>query len=286
MYRRNQFELAPFQKKAINSPDIAYHASGELKFYSDIPQFDNYSDIVLNHLSEEKQRELIHGYYAATSYVDAQVMQLLDELDRLKIRDNTIIVLWGDHGWHLGDHGLWNKHTNFEQAARVPLLMSVPGKAAGIRPTGLSEFVDIFPTLCDLANLPIPKYLDGISLVPAINNPAVALRDYALSQYPRGKDKMGYSIRTDRFRYTEWFSGGFLTNKKYDPSLVITSELYDYQSDPLETENLADNPKYQQEKLRLKKMFTECMKREFEGCAKYAEIADYREPENTSSKKN
>ncbi len=286
MYRRNQFELAPFQKKAINSPDIAYHASGELKFYSDIPQFDNYSDIVLNHLSEEKQRELIHGYYAATSYVDAQVMQLLDELDRLKIRDNTIIVLWGDHGWHLGDHGLWNKHTNFEQAARVPLLMSVPGKAAGIRPTGLSEFVDIFPTLCDLANLPIPKYLDGISLVPAINNPAEALRDYALSQYPRGKDKMGYSIRTDRFRYTEWFSGGFLTNKKYDPSLVITSELYDYQSDPLETENLADNPKYQQEKLRLKKMFTECMKREFEGCAKYAEIAEYREPENTSSKKN
>jgi len=285
IYRRDQFELAPFQKKALNSPDLAYHVSGELKNYSDIPQFDNYSENELDHLSAEKQRELIHGYYAAISYMDAQVVQLLNELDRLKIRENTIIVLWGDHGWHLGDHGLWNKHTNFEQATRVPLLMSVPGKKAGVKAIGTCEFVDIFPTLCDLNSLPIPKYLDGISLVPAINNPVTELREYAFSQYPRGKDKMGYSIRTNRFRYTEWFSGGLLTNKKYDSNLVIASELYDYQNDPLETENLAENPKYQQDKLRLKNMFTDCMKREFRSCTQFTELADYHEAENVTSKK-
>jgi arylsulfatase A-like enzyme len=286
MYKRNQFELAPFQKKATNSPDLAYHASGELKFYNDIPPFDSYSEDELKHLPDEKQLELIHGYYAATSYMDAQVMKLLEELDRLKIRENTIIVLWGDHGWHLGDHGLWNKHSNFEQAARVPLIMSVPGKPAGIRANGMCEFVDVFPTLCDLTKLPIPKYLDGISLVSAINNPAVKLREYALSQYPRGKDKMGYSIRTDRFRYTEWFSGGFLTNKEYGPNLVIAAELYDYQNDPLETKNLIDDPNYQQDILGLKKMFAACMQREYEGCAQYSKIADYKTPENTSLKKN
>jgi arylsulfatase A-like enzyme len=286
MYRRNQFEPAPFQKKAINSPDIAYHASGELKFYNDIPPFDSYSEDELKHLPDEKQLEVIHGYYAAISYMDAQVMKLLEELDRLKIRENTIIVLWGDHGWHLGDHGLWNKHSNFEQAARVPLIMSVPGKPAGIRASGMCEFVDVFPTLCDLTNLPIPKYLDGISLVPAINNPSAELRAYALSQYPRGNDKMGYSIRTERYRYTEWFAGGFLTNKKYDPNLVIATELYDYQNDPLETKNLIDDPNYRQDILRLKNRFAECMKREYEGCTQYSLMADYRIPENTNLKKN
>jgi len=176
LYDRNKFELAPFQKKALNSPDIAYHRSGELKGYTDIPQFESYSEKELDHLPADKQRELIHGYYAATSYMDAQVLKLLEELDRLGIRKNTIIVLWGDHGWHLGDHGLWNKHTNFEQATRVPLLMSIPGMNSAIKPTTLCEFVEIFPTLCELANIPVPAYLDGISLVPAVNNPSAELR--------------------------------------------------------------------------------------------------------------
>lgn len=285
LYQREQFELAPFQKKARNSPDLAYHTSGELKNYSDIPQFDNYSENELEHLPAEKQRELIHGYYAAISYMDAQVVQLLNELDRLKIRENTIIVLWGDHGWHLGDHGLWNKHTNFEQATHVPLLMSVPGKKAGIRPVTTCEFVDIFPTLCDLNHLPVPKYLDGLSLVPAINNPAANLREYAFSQYPRGKDKMGYSIRTNRFRYTEWLAGGFRTDQKYDPKLVIASELYDYKNDPLETENLADRAEYKQDKLAIKNLFDDCMKHEFKSCAHYTSLADYQEAVDVSQKK-
>jgi arylsulfatase A-like enzyme len=285
LYRRDQFELAPFQKKALNSPDVAYHVSGELKNYSDIPQFDNYSENELNHLSAEKQRELIHGYYAAISYMDAQIVQLLNELDRLKIRDNTIIVLWGDHGWHLGDHGLWNKHTNFEQATHTLRMMSVPGKKPGTKPVTLCEFVDVFPTLCDLTSLPVPNYLDGKSLVPAINNPEAELREYAFSQYPRGKDIMGYSIRTGRFRYTEWLSGGFRTNQKYDKSLVIAREMYDYEKDPLETENILDKSLYQKDKIRMEQLFNDCMKREYRTCTDYTKLADYRNPVNVNPEK-
>jgi arylsulfatase A-like enzyme len=285
LYNRDEFEVAPFQKKALNSPDIAYHVSGELKTYSDIPQFDSYSNNELNHLSVEKQKELIHGYYAAISYTDAQIAQLLDELDRLKIRENTIIVLWGDHGWHLGDHGLWNKHTNFEQATHTLLMMSVPGKKEGIRTSTLCEFVDIFPTLCDLNDLPVPKYLDGKSLVPAINNPNADIRDYAFSQYPRGNDKMGYSIRTSRFRYTEWMAGHFTTVMTYDKNLVIAREMYDYQKDPLETENVLNKPEYKQEQNELERLFKESMQREYRTCQKYSEMADYHEPVNTNLQK-
>jgi len=285
LYQRNEFEVAPFQKKALNSPDIAYHRSGELKSYTDIPQFESYSENELDHLPVDKQKELIHGYYAAISYMDAQLQQLLNELDRLGIRKNTIIVLWGDHGWHLGDHGLWNKHTNFEQATHTLLMMSVPGKKTGINPTTTCEFVDVFPTLCELNNLPIPGYLDGKSLVAAIDNPAAELREYAFSQYPREKDKMGYSIRTKRFRYTEWLSNGFRTNKPYDPKLVVARELYDYEKDPMETENVIDKPSYQNDKLRMENLFKDAIKREFETCANYSKLADYREAIPTDLKK-
>jgi len=284
LYKRDEFEVSAYQKKALNSPDIAYHNSGELRNYSDIPLFDSYSEKELDHLPIDKQKELIHGYYAAMSYTDAQILQLLNELDRLDIRKNTIIVLWGDHGWHLGDHGLWNKHTNFEQATHTLMMMSIPGKKAGIRPVTMSEFVDIFPTLCELSNLPIPKYLDGVSLVPAINNPATELREYALSQYPREKGKMGYSIRTKRFRYTEWLSENFRTNTAYDPKLIVARELYDYEKDPLETENVLNKPEYQKNKIRIEQLFKDCMQREFNGCTEYSKMADYHEPINTSTK--
>jgi iduronate 2-sulfatase len=281
LYDRNKFELAPFQKKALNSPDIAYHRSGELKGYTDIPQFESYSEKELDHLPADKQRELIHGYYAAMSYMDAQVVKLLEELDRLGIRKNTIVVLWGDHGWHLGDHGLWNKHTNFEQATHAPLLMSIPGMSSGIKPTTLCEFVDIFPTLCELSSLPIPAYLDGISLVPAVKNPTAELRTYAFSQYPREKDKMGYSIRTKRFRYTEWVTNNYRTWLPYDQKNVIARELYDYEKDPLETENLVDKPEYKQYQIEMQKLFGESMQRELNSHNNYVKIADFKDPIST-----
>jgi arylsulfatase A-like enzyme len=279
LYDRNKIEIAPFQKKAANSPDEAYHVSGELKSYTDIPQFDSYSEKELDHLSPDKQKELIHGYYAAMSYTDAQILELLKELDRLGIRENTIIVLWGDHGWHLGDHGLWNKHTNFENATHTLLMMSVPGTKAGVKPVTLCEFTDVYPTLCDLTKIPAPKYLDGISLAPAINHPEVQLRDYAFSQYPRSNGKvMGYSIRTARFRYTEWMTDNYRTNLPYDKKYVIASEMYDYEKDPLEKVSIIDKPEYQKDKKNMEKLFVESMQREYNSCAAYSKIADFKEP--------
>ena len=285
-YDRNEFEVAPYQKKALNSPDIAYHNSGELKNYSDIPVFDNFSENDLDHLPIDKQKELIHGYYAAVSYTDAQIEQLLNELDRLGIRQNTIIVLWGDHGWHLGDHGLWNKHTNFEQATHALMMMSVPGMKQGIKPVATSEFVDIFPTLCDLVSIPKPKYIDGVSLVPSIKDPAHSGRDYAFSQYPRGNDIMGYSIRTKRFRYTVWLNKGFRTNITYNPKYVIASELYDYEKDPLEKENVLARPEYQNDKTAMEKLFMNCMDREFRSNVAFAKIADFKVPIITKTKED
>jgi len=279
LYDRNKFEIAPFQKKAANSPDIAYHVSGELKSYTDIPQFDSYSEKELDHLPVDKQKELLHGYYAAMSYTDAQILQLLQELDRLKIRDNTIIVLWGDHGWHLGDHGLWNKHTNFEEATNAFLMMSVPGSKPGIRPITLCEFTDVYPTLCDLIKVPVPKYLDGISLAPAIYHPESQLREYAFSQYPReGAKVMGYTIRTNRFRYTEWMKDGYRTNLPYDKKYVMAREMYDYEKDPLEKVSIIDKAEYTQEQGNLEKLFQESMQREYKSCTEYGKLADFKEP--------
>lgn len=281
LYQREEMPLAPYQKKAKGSPDIAYHNSGELKSYTDIPQFDSWSEEELKHLSVDKQKELIHGYYAAVSYMDAQVQKLLDALDRLGIADNTIVIFWGDHGWHLGDHGLWNKHTNFENATHVPMLMRVPGMKQGIQVQGLCEFVDIFPTLCDLTGLAIPDWLDGESLVPALKSPDRKLREYAFSQYPRTKKIMGYSIRTDNMRYTEWFDSGYNTSEPYDPKRVIGREMYDYENDPLETENVIGKASYAKQQKRMEKLFREAMAREHAQCLRFAERADYHDPINT-----
>lgn len=274
LYSRENFSLAPFQKKALNSPELAYHNSGELRNYSDIPVFDNYSEEELEHLSVEKQKELIHGYYAAVSYADAQVLSLLEELDRTGLRKNTIIVLWGDHGWHLGDHGLWNKHTNFEQAAHVPLIFSVPGMKKGIATEAISEFTDVFPTLCDLCRVNIPRHLDGKSLVPVMKNPRKAVRQFAMSQYPRGK-VMGYSIRTRELRYTVWLSDNFRTWMPFDEKHIVAIELYDYLADPLETENMVDNPLYSEKRQLMENLFLGCMKRELASNEEYSETARF-----------
>jgi arylsulfatase A-like enzyme len=162
--------IAPFQEHAKNSPLIAYHQSGELRNYPDITEFTTLStDSLRIGLKLEKQKELVHGYYASVSYMDAQVGILLNTLESLGTLNNTIIVLWGDHGWHLGDHDLWHKHTVFEQATRTPLLIASPGIKAG-KTDSQSEFVDVFPTICNLAGLPIPKQLDGKSLKPLMLN--------------------------------------------------------------------------------------------------------------------
>lgn len=258
LYNREKISLASWQKKSINSTDIAYHNSGELRNYSDIiPSKDNnaINDDLL-HLPDDKQRLLIHGYYACISYIDAQIGKLTDALIENGLDKNTVIVIWGDHGWHLGDHSLWNKHSNFEQAVRAPLLFYVPGITNGKKYVQPVEFVDIFPTLCELAGIKISSYLDGKSLVPVLNNNDYKIKDFSISQYPRGPGKgaretMGYSLRNNQFRFTEWVGNYFNTAKPFNEKDIKALELYDLVNDPNETTNIVNDPKMKKVVLRL-----------------------------------
>lgn len=256
LYKREDMPIASFQEHSKNGPLIAYHQSGELRNYLDIPEFATLpSDSLRIGLKIEKQRELIHGYYAAISYLDAQVGVLLNTLESLGTLDNTIIVLWGDHGWHLGDHDLWHKHTNFEEATRAPLIIAGPGIKSGIT-SSLTEFVDVFPTICDLAGVSIPKNLDGKSLKPLMLKNTASVKDFSISQYPRKLKKlqiaklgytdanmMGYSLRTDKYRYTIWMNS-FTSKQAFNESQVYASELYDYVKDPLEKVNVVNDKNY------------------------------------------
>lgn len=236
LYSRDDMPLATFRRRAENSPGFAYHKCGELQLYSDIPELISFSDIDNVVIPDSKARELIHGYYAAISYIDAQIGKVLDELERMGMADNTIIVFWGDHGWHLGDHGLWNKHTNFEHATRVPLMVSLPGQKGMRTVENPVEFLSVYPTLCSVAGLPVPAGLDGENLqdVVAPGSSALPSKPYAVSQYPR-VGKMGYSIRDNRYRYTVWVDW---RDRKLNPDKVYAEELYDYVSDPDETVSL------------------------------------------------
>jgi arylsulfatase A-like enzyme len=176
-------------------------------------------------------------------------------LDSLGTLNNTIIVLWGDHGWHLGDHDLWEKHTNLEQATRAPLIIAAPGMKPG-NSNALSEHLDIFPTLCDLASVPVPSHLHGKSLKPVMQNKKAEVNQFAISQYPRKLSKeemkkknytsnsmMGYSMRTSKYRFTIWMND-FTTNTPFAENKVYASELYDYDADPLEKQNVVNDKAY------------------------------------------
>ena len=228
MYPKDKVKISPADNPypPKDCPSIALTNWGELRAYTDIPD--------VGPLTEEEARDLKYAYYAAASYTDAQIGRVLDELDKLGLKDKTVIVLWGDHGWHLGEHSLWCKHTNFEIATNAPLIFSAPGqKNPGAKTENLAEFVDIYPTLCDLAGLPAPKGVEGTSLKPVMDNPKRPWKQAAFSQYPRPGNVMGYTMRTDRHRYTEWTKAGS------DP---VGVELYDYEKDPQGNVNIAGLP--------------------------------------------
>ena len=229
LYDPEDIELPDQDTPPEGAADIALTEWGELRAYSLIPSQGNVSDTMARHL--------IHGYRACVSYTDAQIGKVLDKLDQLKLRENTIVILWGDHGWKLGDYGDWCKHTNFELDTRSPLLISVPGmEAAGQKTTALVEFVDIYPSLCELAGLPLPGHLQGKSFAPLLNDPNQVWKQVALSQYPRQNGEvMGYSVRTERYRYTRW---------QDTTGTVVAQELYDHQNDPIAYQNLVGNAKY------------------------------------------
>ena len=207
-----------FQPK--DAPDAAIHNWGELRQYHGIPKDGP--------LSDEMARTLIHGYYACTSYTDAQIGRVLNELDRLGLRDDTIVVLWGDHGWNLGEHTLWCKHCHFKTSLRAPLIVSAPGIKGGVKTGGLTEFVDIYPSLCELASLPAPEHVEGRSFVPLLKDPKRPGKKVIYSRYSNGQ-----SVRTDRYCYTEWARA----NGK-----VRARMLYDEQLDPGENVNISERP--------------------------------------------
>jgi iduronate 2-sulfatase len=232
LYDPVSLPLPKFEELPADAPSVAGKRGGEISNYKPVPTDRNAT------FANELKRKLIHGYYASTSFVDAQIGKVIDELDRLALADNTIVVLWGDHGFHLGDLGVWTKHTNYEQANRIPILISAPGVTKpGSSTKQLAESVDLFPTLAELAGLPAPKGpqpIDGVSLVSVLKNPAARVRDHAYHAYP--KQKLGRAIRTERYRLVEW--------RAFSESAEAAEyELYDYETDPLETRNLAaDKP--------------------------------------------
>jgi iduronate 2-sulfatase len=268
LYDRSKIKLAQFVDKAAGSPDFAYHNAGELRSYAaDIKPLDDKQNTLK--LSEEKQKELLHGYYACISYTDAQIGKLINALKANGLDKNTIVVLIGDHGWHLGDHSQWCKHSNFEQAVKVPMIVKIPGVSKGQKNNNLVELVDLYPTLCNATNLKAEKYLDGQNLIPTIKNPNVKTKGFSISQYPRGfggdpRGIMGYSIRTNQYRFTQWIGDKFTTAQMFDEKKVKAIELYDYINDPLETKNLANEPAMKFEVLKLSQMLNSYYQLQFE----------------------
>lgn len=228
LYDPATIDAPDFEEFPQGAPSFVGNGSGELRAYAEIPK--------RGPIPAETARRLRHGYYAAASYADAQIGVILDALEREGLMDDTVIVLWGDHGYQLGEHGLWTKHTNFEAAVRAPLVISAPvQRGPGQRSLALAEFVDIYPTLAEVCGLPVPSGLDGVSLRPVLDDPSARVREVAISQYPRqaeGRKLMGYSIRDDRWRLTVW--------RDRDDGAVVARELYDEQGDPDETVNMAD----------------------------------------------
>lgn len=219
------------------APPFALNDMFELACYQGFSQISRPTE---GGLPEAQARLLKHGYYACTSFIDAQVGLLLAELDRLKLRENTIIVIWGDHGWKLGEHRAWCKQTNYEVDTRAPLIIAVPGgHAPGSSQPALVECVDIYPTLCELAGLAVPQGLEGLSMMPLLSGQARSWKIAAFSQFPRGFQGriMGRSIRTERFRLVEW--RGWIDGR------FIAREVYDHETDPGENVNIAGLPENQ-----------------------------------------
>ncbi len=233
LYDRNAIEPAPNPYPPKGAPNYATYNWNDLRHYYGIPD--------VGPVSAEQARDLKWAYYACVSFVDAQIGRLLNELDRLGLRQKTIVALWGDHGWQLGEHGMWDKHSNYETSTRIPLIVSAPGFKPG-RSRALVESVDLYSTLAELAGLPLDSGLEGHSFVPLLKNPDRPWKTAAFSEYQRvipgyGKISrgMGYSMRTDRWRYTEWRVPG---------TDFLERELYDHQTDPQEDVNLANLADY------------------------------------------
>ncbi len=231
--------------------------SGELNIYHGIAQYRNQG-----YLPDDLARNLIHGYYASVSMMDAQVGKLLDALEKAGLRENTIVVLWGDHGWKLGEYGMWSKHSNSELDTRSPLIISAPGFPKEKTTQSVVELIDVYPTLCDLAGIEKPTHLQGESLVPILKDQKAKIKEVAMSQYPRGKKLdtdstkraiMGYSITDGHYRFIRW-------QQYKNPKKVVSRELYDHSSSRVAAKNLVGTKEYEKDVQRMDKLLDEVLK--------------------------
>ena len=235
LYGRDRIPLAAFQKRGSNIGRLAFKGPGEISKYPMDDRFYTTDNNGQLNLDEAFQRELVHGYYACASFIDFQIGKIVNKLKTEGLMDNTIIVIWGDHGFHLGDHRMWTKHSNFEQATRSPLIIYNPKTQMAQKIMSPTEFVDVFPTLTDMAQIAPAANVDGTSLLPLMMGQQQSVKDFAVSQYPRNQ-KMGYSFRTASYRYTLWIDKSKIGQKITDKD-IVQEELFDYSTDPLETKN-------------------------------------------------
>ncbi len=232
LYDRTKIALPDPAEMPKDAPEVAHHDSYELRNYAGMPK----TGVV----PSATALELRHGYFAAISFMDAQVGRVLDELDRLGLADNTIVVFWGDNGFHLGEHDLWGKTSNYELDTHIPLIIAPPrSKAAGAHTRSLVELLDLYPTLVELAGLPAAPGLEGRSLAPILRDPETKVHDFVLSQhqqpfYGKAPAAMGRAVRTDEYRYVEW--------RDVHTHAITARELYDERADPKETVNRAADP--------------------------------------------
>lgn len=246
LYDRETIELAEYDMPPLGAPPMAMNNMRELRGYEDFKDCKHPGE---GHLHPDHAKLLRHGYFASVSYIDAQIGKVLDQLEHLKILDNTIIVLWGDNGWKLGDYGSWGKMTNYEMDTRVPLIVKPPGSCHAMNDgesarSQIVESVDIYPTLCDLAGLPQPDGLAGQSFALHMDQPDTPGKPYAFSQFlrygiwqsPDAKEAMGYTVRSTDHRYVEWFYS--------DSDDCVGKELYDITSQGLEQKNLVGEADY------------------------------------------
>lgn len=232
LYRREEIPDVEIPNRPANAPELAFHPNHEILGEPTKRRV----------LSQDAIREVRHGYYAAMSYADAQLGRVLDALESLELRQNTIVVVIGDNGFHLGEHDTWGKMTLFGPSSRVPLIISAPGAGtAGAKTASISELIDLFPTLNELCGLGQPRAIDGTSLVPVLKDPLAKVKDAALTQYPRPAlywgagpaatpQVMGYGLFNGRWTYNEW--------RDFTTGSIVAQELYDARDDPHQTQNL------------------------------------------------
>lgn len=235
LYDRDKIRLSADTSLPENSPRFAMNTMYELRDYYDYLESP---DPLSGTLTEAQRRELKHGYLASVSFIDAQVGLILEELNRLDLTDDTIVVLWSDHGFKLGEHNSWCKQTNYEIDTRVPLIIRAPkAEGNGAACSSPVELLDLYPTLCDLAGIPAPEALEGTSLRPVLDNPKLTAKPAAISQFLRrheGRELMGYAYRTEQWRYIEWIDLASM--------ILVDHELYDHRTESRERLCLANDP--------------------------------------------